>query len=63
MCEEGIVLELVLESGQKIYMEESLEGAVARLYGKDGFLIEQREFNADFLCYALFGGSNGVCAE
>lgn len=48
-------MELVLENGQKIYVEESLEGAVARLYDENGFLIEQQEFSADFLCDILFG--------
>lgn len=57
------MLELVLENRQRIYMEESLDGAVARLYGEDGFLIEQREFNADFLCGLLFGGLIGGVAE
>lgn len=30
-------MELILENEQKIYMEESLDGAVARLYDENGF--------------------------
>lgn len=50
-------MELVLENGHRIYIDESIEGAVARLYSEDGILIEQKEFSAEFLCDTLFGGA------
>lgn len=48
-------MELVLENGQRMYIDECIDGAIARLYGEDGVLIEQMEFSAEFLFRALFG--------
>lgn len=50
-------MELVLENGRRIYIDESIEGAVARLYSEDGILIEQSEFSAEFFSEMLFGGA------
>ena len=46
-------MELVLENGQRMYIDECVEGAIARLYGEDGVLVDQREFSAEFLFGAL----------
>lgn len=50
-------MELVLENGHRIYMDESIDGAVAMLYSEDGMLIDQKEFSAEFLYSVLFGGA------
>lgn len=50
-------MELALENGQRIYMDESIGGVIARLYGEDGVLLEQKEFNAEFINDMLFGGA------
>lgn len=50
-------MELILEDGKRMYIDESIEGAIARLYSEGGILIEQKEFSAEFLCDALFGGA------
>lgn len=52
-------MELVLENGQRMYIDECVEGAIARLYGEDGVLVEQIEFRAEFLYGALFGHMSG----
>lgn len=52
-------MELVLENGQRMYVDECVEGAIARLYGEDGVLVDQREFSAEFLFGALFGHMRG----
>lgn len=52
-------MELVLENGQRMYIDECVEGAIARLYGEDGVLVDQREFSAEFLFGALFGHMRG----
>lgn len=52
-------MELVLENGQRMYIDECVEGAIARLYGEDGVLVDQREFSAELLFGALFGHMRG----
>lgn len=50
-------MELVLENGHRIYIDESIEGVIARLYSEDAVLIDQKEFSAEFLHDVLFGGA------
>lgn len=50
-------MELILEDGKRMYIDESIEGAIARLYSEGGILIEQKEFSAEFLFDVLFGGA------
>lgn len=47
-------MELILEDGKRMYIDESLEGAMARLYDENGILEDQKEFSAEFLCSVLF---------
>lgn len=52
-------MELVLENRQRMYIDECVEGATARLYGEDGVLVDQMEFSAEFLFGSLFGNMCG----
>lgn len=50
-------MELALENGQRIYMDDSIDGAIARLYDENGILVDQMECRAEFLRDVLFGGA------
>lgn len=56
-------MELIIESGKRIYMEENLDVVVARLYDENGIFIDQKEFSAEFLYHILFDDLNGGCKK
>lgn len=56
-------MELVLEDVKKMYIDESLNGAVARLYDENGILEDQKEFSAEFLYSVLFKEPDGGVEE
>lgn len=56
-------MELVLEDRKRMYIDELLDGAVARLYDENGILEDQKEFSAEFLYSALFEEHGGGVGE
>lgn len=50
-------MELELENGKMICLDESIDGVIARLYGEDGVLLDQRGFGKEFIYDMLFGGA------
>lgn len=56
-------MELILEDRKRMYIDESLEGAIARLYDENGILECQKEFSAEFLFSVLFEEPGGGVEE
>lgn len=56
-------MELILEDGKRMYIDESLEGVIARLYDENGILEDQKEFSTEFLYSVLFEEPGGGVKE